>query len=226
MHFILFDIDGTLLHSGGAGQAGVERALEEEFGVAAPTDGIPTAGRTDRAIAQDLIRYHRLEESEATHTRMLQAYLRVLPQELTSRQGVVYPGVRDLLARLSPRDDVRLGLLTGNYREAAWLKLRHFELAQHFAFGGFGDEHPHRDDVARQALAAAQAHHSPRTIDPSRLWVIGDTPADVQCGRAIGARVVAVATGMFTREELAPTQPDHLFDDFRDVAAVLALWPK
>ncbi|HLQ45524.1 MAG TPA: HAD hydrolase-like protein, partial [Planctomycetaceae bacterium] len=139
MHILLFDIDGTLLHTGGAGQAGIERALEVEFGVTAPTDSIPTAGRTDRAIAQDLIRYHRLEESEVTHARMLQAYLRVLPQELATRQGVVYPGVRDLLARLSTRDDVRLGLLTGNYREAAWLKLRHFELAQHFAFGGFGD---------------------------------------------------------------------------------------
>ncbi len=226
MHILLFDIDGTLLHTGGAGQAGIERALEVEFGVTAPTDGIPTAGRTDRAIAQDLIRYHRLEDSEATHARMLQAYLRVLPQELASRNGIVFPGVRDLLARLSTRDDVRVGLLTGNYREAAWQKLRHFELAQHFAFGGFGDKHRHRDDVARQALAAAQAHHALRTIDPSRLWVIGDTPADVQCGRAIGARVVAVATGLFTREELAPTQPDHLFDDFRDVAAVLALWPK
>ncbi len=224
MHTILFDIDGTLLHSGGAGQAGIERALAEEFRVTAPTDGIPTAGRTDRAIAQDLIRFHRLEESEATHARMLDAYLRVLPQELASREGGVYPGVRDLLARLSVREDVRLGLLTGNYREAAWLKLRHYELAQHFAFGGFGDEHSHRDNVARQALVAAQNHQAPRTIDVSRLWVIGDTPADVQCGRAIGARVIAVATGMYSHQELATTEPDHLFADFGDVDAVLALW--
>lgn len=136
MHFILFDIDGTLLHSGGAGQAGIERALELAFGVTAPTDGIPTAGRTDRAIGQDLIRFHGLEESDSAHARLQEAYLRVLPSELASRTGGVYPGVRELLARLSDRDDVRMGLLTGNYREAAWLKLRHYNLAEHFAFGG------------------------------------------------------------------------------------------
>lgn len=225
MHTILFDIDGTLLHSGGAGQAGIERALAHAFGVTAPTDGIPTAGRTDRGIGQDLIRFHGLGESADVHAHLQQAYLDVLPTELANRQGVVYPGVRELLARLSSRDDVRLGLLTGNYREAAWLKLRHYGLNEYFAFGGFGDEHADRDDVARQALAAAAEHSAPQTIECDKLWVIGDTPADVRCGRAIGARVIAVATGMYSFEELAESQPDHLFSDFTNVEAVLALWP-
>lgn len=225
MHCLLFDIDGTLLHSGGAGQGGIERALELAFGITAPTHGIPTAGRTDRAIGQDLIRFHGLEQSEATHARLLEAYLRVLPSELANRQGTVYPGVRELLARLRKRADVRMGLLTGNYREAAWLKLRHYDLAEHFAFGGFGDDHADRDDVARHALAAAAEHHAPETIDPSAVWVIGDTPADVRCGRAIGARVVAVATGLYSADELAKSEPDHLFGDFRDVESVLSLWP-
>ena len=224
MHIILFDIDGTLLHSGGAGQAGIERALELAFGVTAPTDGIPTAGRTDRAIGQDLLRFHGLDESDATHSQLSEAYLRVLPSEISGRQGGVYPGVRELLARLSVRDDVRMGLLTGNYREAAWLKLRHYELAEHFAFGGFGDEHADRDDVARQALAAAAEQNAPQPIDPDKLWVIGDTPADVRCGRAIGARVIAVATGMYSFDELAASQPDHLFADFTEFETVLALW--
>ena len=225
MHVILFDIDGTLLHSGGAGQAGIERALELAFGVTAPTDGIPTAGRTDRAIGGDLIRFHGLDDVAATHAQLQETYLRVLPSELTSRQGGTYPGVRELLARLSQRDDVRLGLLTGNYREAAWQKLRHYGIAEHFAVGGFGDEHADRDDVARQALAAAVEHHAPQVIDREKLWVIGDTPADVRCGRAIGARVIAVATGMYSFEELVESQPDHLFADFADVETVLALWP-
>ncbi|GDY08768.1 MAG: HAD family hydrolase [Planctomycetota bacterium] len=224
MHVILFDIDGTLLHSGGAGQAGIERALELAFGVTAPTDGIPTAGRTDRGIGRDLIRFHELEESDSTHARLQETYLKVLPEELARRQGTVYPGVRELLARLSDRDDVRLGLLTGNYREAAWQKLRHFGLAEHFAFGGFGDDHADRDDVARQALMVASEHHAPQTINHEKLWVIGDTPADVRCGRAIGAKVIAVATGMYSIEELRPSAPDHLFADFADVESVLSLW--
>ena len=170
MHVILFDIDGTLLHSGGAGQAGIERALELAFGVTAPTDGIPTAGRTDRAIGGDLIRFHGLDDAEATHAQLQETYLEVLPSELTSRNGGVYPGVRELLTRLSQRDDVRLGLLTGNYREAAWQKLRHYRIAEHFSFGGFGDEHADRDDVARQALAAAAEHHAPQAIDHKKLW--------------------------------------------------------
>ena len=224
MHTLLFDIDGTLLHSAGAGQAAMERALEVEFGVTAPTDGISTAGRTDRAITQDLIRLHGLEDSESTHSRFLMAYLRELPRELAGRRGVVFPGVRELLARLSKRNDVRLGLLTGNYRQGAWLKLRHYELAQHFAFGGFGDRHSHRDDVARDALAAAHEHHGAHSLDGHRVWVLGDTPADVQCARAIAARAVAVATGFFSHVALAETAPDHLFEDFSDVDSVLQLW--
>lgn len=221
MHTILFDIDGTLLHSGGAGQAAMERALEAEFGVSAPTEGIPTAGRTDRGITCDLIRYHELEDSEQTHERFLNAYLRELPRELMKRRGVVFPGVRELLSQLANRPDVCLGLLTGNYREGAWAKLRHFELDHHFHFGGYGDEHPHRDDVARQALAAASAFRQPAPIDLRRLWVIGDTPADIQCGRAISARVIAVATGAYSFEILKAAQPDHLFVDFSNVEAVL-----
>ncbi len=224
MHIILFDIDGTLLHSGGAGQGGIERALELAFGITAPTDGISTAGRTDRGIGRDLIRFHGLEESDSTHARLQETYLKVLPDELARRKGTVYPGVRELLSRLSGRDDVLLGLLTGNYREAAWQKLRHFGLAEHFSFGGFGDDHADRDDVARQALSAAAEHHAPATINREKLWVIGDTPADVRCGRAIGARVIAVATGMYSLEELRPSAPDHLFADFADVESVLSLW--
>lgn len=224
MHIILFDIDGTLLHSGGAGQGGIERALELAFGVTAPTDGIPTAGRTDRGIGRDLIRFHGLEESDSTHARLQETYLKVLPEELARRHGTVYPGVRELLARLSGRDDVRLGLLTGNYREAAWQKLRHFGLAEHFSFGGFGDDHADRDDVARQALTAAAEHHAPETINREKLWVIGDTPADVRCGRAIGARVIAVATGLYSIDELRSSEPDYLFADFADVESVLSLW--
>ena len=130
----------------------------------------------------------------------------------------MFPGVRPLLDLLHARNDVHLGLLTGNVQQAALLKLTHYELAGYFfQFGGYGDDHANRDDIARAALASAAAHLknndpliSQRSIN---LWVIGDTPHDVQCARAIGANVVAVCTGIFSREQLATSQPDLLLDD-------------
>jgi phosphoglycolate phosphatase-like HAD superfamily hydrolase len=106
---------------------------------------------------------------------------------------------------------VLLGLLTGNFAEGARLKLTHYGLIDHFRFGGYGDEHSDRDDVAREAYRLAQSYHPP--IKPEHVWVIGDTPADIRCGRAIGAKVLAVGTGMFETSELEPHHPDVLLDD-------------
>lgn len=223
MHICLFDIDGTLLNTGGAGQAAMETVLKAEFGITAPTEGIPTAGRTDRAITRDLIRYHGLAENEEIWTQFLKAYLSELPKELARRTGLVLPGVAALLDHLSNRGDMVLGLLTGNYREGAYLKLKHFALDHHFPFGGFGDLHFERDDVAREALAEARRHRN-GDVDLNRVWVIGDTPADVRCGRAIGARVIAVGTGIYSNDDLAAAGPDHFFPDLSDAEPVLALF--
>src|SRR5690606_26653327 len=133
-------------------------------------------------------------------------YLRHLPELLVQRSGAVLPGIRAILDRLESRDDVLLGLLTGNTRKGAEIKLAHYGLEQYFGFGGFGDEHLDRIDVAREALALAQGRLA-KPVDPDRVWVIGDTPGDVRCGRAIGARVVAVATGDSSHAELAATNP-------------------
>ena len=128
---------------------------------------------------------------------------------------VLPPSGETLLDRLSTRRDVTLGLLTGNFREAARLKLEHHAIDHHFAFGGYGDQHHDRDDVARVAWSEA-CRHLGRDIDPSAVCVIGDTPSDVKCARAIGARAIAVATGMFSAEELIRSQPDELYQDFSD----------
>jgi phosphoglycolate phosphatase-like HAD superfamily hydrolase len=134
--------------------------------------------------------------------------------------GRILPGIAALLSHLSEQPEVQLGLLTGNFREGAALKLRHFAIEHHFHFGGFGDEHHDRDDVAREALADANRHLR-RKVDPGRVWVLGDTPADVRCARAIGANVVAVATGIFDCPTLQTTRPDLLLKDFADPAAFL-----
>jgi phosphoglycolate phosphatase len=222
MHYCLFDIDGTLLNSGGAGQAAMEAALREVCKVDRPCEGIAFAGRTDRGITAELFAFYGLVFDDDLRTRFLETYLLRLPEELARRDGLVLPGVPELLTALGERDDVVLGLLTGNFQRGADAKLRHYELHAHFLFGGYGDDHPDRDDVARAALRAASAHHG-SDLEPHRVWVIGDTPADVRCGRAIGANVIAVATGHYGRAEIEASRPDHLFDDFTAYETVVAL---
>ena len=211
----LFDIDGTLLRTGGAGQRAMERALTDVFGIAHPNEDIPAAGRTDRAITSDLFTYHELDPSQSQWERFQTVYFGHLQSTLQELEGTVLPGIETLLDRLATRSDVTLGLLTGNFREAARIKLEHHAIDHHFAFGGYGDTHHDRDDVARVAWGEA-CRYLGRDISPRAVCVIGDTPADVKCARAIGARAIAVATGMFTADELTVTQPDELYHDFSD----------
>jgi len=222
MHICLFDIDGTLLNSGGAGKAAMESALAAEFGLTHVRQGIPYSGRTDRAIGQDLLRGHGIDPSPANWQRLQQAYLRNLPTCLGRYNGKVLPGIAALLERLAGHEQVAVGLLTGNIREGAKVKLGHFDLYHHFEFGGFGDEHLDRDDVAREALTAARAYCE--AVACERIWVIGDTPLDVRCARAIGARVAAVATGVHSLAELEAAQPDLLLADLSDASPLLAAW--
>lgn len=211
MQVLLFDIDGTLIDAGGAGQAAMEQAIAREFGATRPVTGIPAAGRTDRAIGRDLFDYYSIPATDANWSRYLQTYFALLPDSLRDRPGRILPGVTSLIERLSVRDDVFLGLLTGNFAEGARLKLSHYGLHQYFRLGGYGDDHLERDDVARQAWSTLQAHLP--HVTASDVWVIGDTPSDVRCGRAIGANTVAVATGLFSHEELADTRPTVLLPD-------------
>ena len=211
-HILFFDIDGTLLRTGGAGQKAMELALLEEFRIDFPFEEVLTAGRTDCGIADEIFAKYNLKDSPQERQRFMQSYLERLPGCLQSLQGAVLPGVRTLLDHMAERPDVHLSLLTGNYAEGAWIKLRHFQIDHFFTSGGYGDDHAHRDDVARQALANVQQHLS-RSIAGHDTCVIGDTPADIRCARAIGARAVAVATGGYSSAELNPHEPDHLFED-------------
>lgn len=216
----LFDIDGTLLSTGGAGQRAMERALTEVFGVPNPHEDIPVAGRTDRAITSDLFAHHELAPTAPQWEQFQAVYFGHLQSTLRELGGMVLPGVLGLLKQLAARQHVSLGLLTGNFREAAKLKLAHHSIDHHFAFGGYGDQHHDRNDVARVALDEARRHLG-RAVAPRDVCVIGDTPSDVKCARAIGARAIAVATGMFNAEALARTQPDELYQDFSDPSRFL-----
>lgn len=216
MQVLLFDIDGTLIDAGGAGQAAMEQAIAHVFGETRPVVGIPAAGRTDFSIGRDLFEYYSIPTTDDNWSKYLNCYFSLLPDSLRTRQGRVLPGVVPLIEGLSDRSDVFLGLLTGNFAEGARLKLQHYGLHHHFRMGGYGDVHQHRDDVAHSALASLR-EHVPDVL-PEEVWVIGDTPADIQCGRAIGANVVAVATGIFDSASLSSHQPDLLLEDMTHAA--------
>lgn len=221
MHICLFDIDGTLIASGGAGKAALEAALAEEFGITRIIDKLELSGRTDRAIIVDLFRLHVIDDTPENHERLRDAYLRHLPRYLHA--GRVLPGIADLLCHLDERTDVVLGLLTGNVRAGAKVKLGYFGLFDYFAFGGFGDHHLDRDDVARDALTEVHRRFN-GSIQPDNIWVIGDTPLDIRCARSIGARAVAVATGWHSLTELAEHRPDLLLTDLADPVPLLTHW--
>jgi phosphoglycolate phosphatase-like HAD superfamily hydrolase len=221
MNVFLFDIDGTLISSGGAGKAALEAAMASAFGIAEVAGRVEFSGRTDRAIVRDLLTLHGIEETPENVRRLLAAYLGHLPDCLAGCAGLVLPGIASLLEQLAGRDRTVVGLLTGNIREGARVKLGHYGLFHHFVLGGFGDDHLCRNDVAREALAEVRRHLN-GSVRLDRLWVIGDTPLDVRCARAIGAKVAAVGTGWHSMEELAAAQPDLLLADLTDPGPLLA----
>lgn len=221
MHVVLFDIDGTLLHTGGAGRQALAQAVRHEFGIPQLAAGIETAGRTDRGIVQEIFAAAGIEETADHWQRFCRAYLAALAEFLPRASGGVLPGAAELLAVLGRRADVALGLLTGNVRAGAELKLVHYRLAGCFQFGGFGDQHADRNEVARAAWVAA-GEHVRRPLDPRHAWVVGDTPLDVRAARAIGARSVAVATGLHGRAALAASEPDLLLESLLDAEPLLA----
>ena len=212
MYVVLFDIDGTLISSGGAGGAALMGSFRDTFAIRDPRP-VKFSGRTDRAIAGDLFQLHGLENNAENWGRLRDGYLDRLPNELGQRSGTVLPGIEVLLETLDARADIVMGLLTGNLPDGARLKLEHFGIYQYFPFGAFGELHENRDDVARDALQLVQQRLADQTPEQDRIWVIGDTPFDVQCARAIGCQALAVATGVHDRDELALSEPDLLLDD-------------
>ena len=220
MHVCLFDIDGTLIASGGAGKKALELAFAAVFGIDHVIERMQLSGRTDRAIVRDMLRLGGIAETPENLRAVSEAYLRHLPGCLASHKGLVLPGIAALLDELGKREHVAIGLLTGNIREGARVKLGHYGLDAHFKFGAFGDVHFDRDDVAREAVLVVEQHLGQK-IHSDKMWVIGDTPFDVRCARAIGARAVAVATGWHSLEELAATRPDVLARDLSDARELL-----
>jgi phosphoglycolate phosphatase len=228
MRLVLFDIDGTLLREGVAPKIAFARALRETYATTGPVGTFRFAGMTDPECVTEIMRLAGVQE-EVIHQRRdecLRRYIEHLEAEMPNTDGArLFPGVRELLERLNKLDDVLVGLLTGNVLRGAQLKLRRWNLEPYFRFGAYGDDHEDRAVLAAIALDKARALTG-RSFTGAETTVIGDTPKDVACARAIGARAVAVATGQVSRGDLADCSPDALLDSFENhEAALRAIFP-
>ncbi len=218
MKLALFDIDGTLLLSQGLGRAAKARAMREVFGTEANVQAYPFGGKTDWQILNDLLNPLGWT-SEAVGARMAEYetrfahYMRDLAAEFTATP---LPGALELVQALDARADVLVGVVTGNTRETAPVKLRAggFEPSL-FRVGAFGSESYNRNDLPALAIQRAEALIG-QTIAPADVFVIGDTVADVMCARAVGAVAVAVLTGFEAREALLASRPDYVLNDLRE----------
>jgi phosphoglycolate phosphatase len=235
---ILFDIDGTLIVSGGAGARAMTRAFEETWGLSDALRHVDVAGRTDNIIMADALRATDIVAAGETLERFKRIYCEFLREELRSgsfgdgaahgngtgngRPKCVLPGIVPLLDSLAARADVSLALLTGNFPESAEIKLRHFDLWRYFEWGVYGNEATDRHDLLPIAIQRHLDRGAP-SIDPTDVIIVGDTPHDISCAHRGGAKAIAVATGNFTLDALSGCRPDVLVSDLSDHTPFFAL---
>ena len=218
----LFDIDGTLLLTGRAGEHALRLALRDRFGVEDDLATISFAGSTDGAIARQMFESNAIPVTPENVADLFDGYIHHLALELPRREGQVLPGIVGLLEELHARADCVLGLLTGNIARGAELKLSHYGVWDYFEFGAFADDHVDRNKLGPVAHARAAEKHG-ISFEAEDVFVLGDTPRDIDCARAAGFVAVAIATGSYTKVQLAEHKPDFLFEDLSDTTAVLAV---
>jgi phosphoglycolate phosphatase-like HAD superfamily hydrolase len=219
MKLFLFDIDGTLLTTDGAGRAALRSAGADLFAIEEDLRTINVSGSTDTAIVQEVLQHHSLEVSTANVNRYLGGYLVWLRRHLASQSGAILPGVISLLDVLA-QDGHAIGLLTGNVRRGAEIKLTAHGIWERFSFGAFGDDNSDRNQLGPIAKRRAEAALTVEFVEQD-IFVIGDTPKDIACARAFGAVAVAVATGRYSLANLSEHHPDHLCRDLADTKDLL-----
>ena len=221
---VLFDIDGTLVSTHGAGSRAVREALLEVYGETGPIDSYDFHGRTDPQIVRELLRLGGLDDAaiEARIEDLWEIYLRGLEHELAKPDANAHtlPGVVPLLDALHETRDDLVALLTGNIEEGARLKLTAVDLWQRFDFGAYGSDHERRDRLPTVAVRRAR-DWSGLDFQGRDIVIIGDTPFDVTCGQSLGVWTVAVATGKHSAQELREAGADVVFEDLSDTAAVV-----
>lgn len=220
---LLFDIDGTLLLTGGTGRIAIEQCFKEMFGIAEAWGATIPDGKTDPAIFEEIAMCTLCRPlTPEEHHEMRRRYTLYFRQMIgTAPNFRLMPGVAELVPVLAQDPAFVLGIQTGNDEPVAWMKLERAQLNAHFTFGGFGSDSPNRTAIIRRA--AERGLVKADGIERQNIWVIGDAPQDIQSGRELGFTTVAVATGRTTAATLAALRPDYLLPDLSRTAACLTL---
>ncbi len=215
---ILFDIDGTLIHTGGAGVSSLNRAFDELFGIKEAFEDISMAGKTDPQIIKEGLKSHGFPHLDGNVRALINGYLRFLRKEINNPRRHIKPGVKELLNVLREQG-MSLGLLTGNLEDGSKIKLGAFGLNEYFLDGAFGSDHEDRDRL----LPVALEKFSGKGFDfsPKECVIVGDTPRDVRCAKVHGAHCIAVATGPYSKEDLLSTDADIVFDTLSDTESCM-----
>jgi len=226
MRLALFDVDGTLISTRGAGMRAFYRALGATFGIRVDDEVIRPDGKTDPVIVKELLEYFGLSNrcNDNTREALFASYLSCLEEEMSQarERGLIriLPGVTDLLESLSCQPDIAVGLVTGNLEAGARIKLEKAGLAGYFRFGGYGSDSEDRTDLTRIGIRRGAQAVAPRHVESS--VVIGDTPLDIAHGHAAGALVIAVASARYSMSDLAIHDPDFLVPDLRQTASIVS----
>jgi len=219
MRLVLFDIDGTLVLTGGAGSRALNQVLTEHYDLPLGTDGVVYAGKTDPQIVREIMDRNGQEFTEETLESVLDAYIESLEKELAEGEDFqVLPGVLELINTLGTRSDFLVGLATGNVQSGARLKLERAGLQSFFSFGGFGSDSENRTSLIQVAIDRG---HEAASSSLQQVFVVGDTPRDIIHGKEAGARTVAVASGSYSLEDLISHDPDLAVGSLEPLETVL-----
>ncbi|MBI5648375.1 MAG: HAD hydrolase-like protein [Ignavibacteriae bacterium] len=222
LRLVLFDIDGTLLSTNGVAKQTFAEAVDTVFGQRTVAREHDFAGKTDTQIYREILVASGVDEEliQQRQDETLELFLDMLEKRVTPESLTVFPGVRELLDTLNEETVTTIGLLTGNVIRGARIKLGPAGLGSYFTFGAFGSDAYHRQDLPSIAIERAY-HRTGYVFREKEVVIVGDTPHDISCGRHLNVRTIAVATGKSSEADLAPHNPDYLFADLSDTAAVL-----
>ena len=217
---LLWDIDGTILSAKGAGPQAFDRATLEHFCYEIPISSIDWPGATDYAIAYALLNKAGRTVAREEAQVLIDRYLSYLPDMLVKTNARAIEGTRELLEYFHGSNSIHQALLTGNVSRGSDIKLGYLGVNHYFRFVAFADHSDQRNDLSRYALTLAREHLHPEW-SPEQVYVIGDTPKDIECGKHIGAHTIAVATGHHTVAELEAHKPTRVFDSFAEPQALI-----